>query len=58
MADLSLADKPILTTAFGNDIIQKLPLDVREMWERLMMLNNGEDIKPTIIKVGTLSGRV
>ena len=56
MADLSLADKPIVPTQFGNDIAQ-LPLDIREMFERLMILNDGEEILPTIIKVSTLSGR-
>ena|ERR1700722_6796839 len=56
MADLSLADKPIVPTQFGNDIAQ-LPLDIREIFERLMILNDGEEILPTIIKVSTLSGR-
>jgi hypothetical protein len=56
MADLSLADKPIVSTQFGNDITQ-LPLDIREMCERLMILINGVGILPTIIKVSTLSGR-
>jgi hypothetical protein len=56
MADLSLADKRIVPMQFGNDIAQ-LPLDIREMFERLMILNDGEEILPTIIKVSTLSGR-
>jgi len=56
MADLYLAHKPIVPAPFGNDIAQ-LPLDIRDMFERLLILNSGEEILPAIIRVSTLGGR-
>jgi len=55
MADLSLADKRIKVTELGD--ITQLPLDVREVYERLIIIDDGEGIMPTIIEVSTLSGR-
>ena len=55
MADLSLADKPIVPTAIGSTT---LPVDVREMYKRLQVLSIGMAIMPIAIKVSTLSGPI
>jgi len=55
MADLSLADKPIQSTVIGKDSIQ-LPLDVRELYQKLKALSHEKEILPTVIKVSTLAG--
>jgi len=58
MSDLTLADKPIAPREFGDDITQ-LPLDVREMCERLVILNDASvEIMPIIIAVSIQSGQV
>jgi hypothetical protein len=56
MGDLVFADKPIRTIDL-DEYTTQLPLDVSEMYERLVELGNGEGILPTLIKVNTLSGR-
>jgi hypothetical protein len=56
MADLCLAEKPILMTQFTN--VTQLPQDIREMYRKLKALSDGEEILPTVIKVSTLAGEV
>jgi hypothetical protein len=55
MADLSLTSKPIQLRTFGKDGTQ-LPLDVRELCEKLKALTHGKETLPTVIKVSTLAG--
>ena len=55
-ADLSLAEKPIRLTDF--EITTQLPLDVSEMYEKLLALSSGNEILPAVIKVSTLAGEV
>ena len=54
MADLAFADKRIQATKVGKTTT--LPVDVREMYERLNALSLGGGILPTLINVSTLCG--
>ena len=50
MADLRLANKPIVDVMFGNNLSQ-LPLDIRETYKQLKILSDGEGVLPAAIKV-------